>query len=243
MSRRVLDHLVKYPPAVLRRTAALGLLLMLLPTACGSKESAAEQTARRRQAQARDVAKRAGLPPPVQDFMALFASAASGRFDVSYAPEPSGSAVEVIQDGPLRRVDLNAGGVTRSLFVTRDGTFNCALQDKKWLCQRASQQEAQPGLLAAADIERAVAQLQSSRNNFDFKVTDRKVAGVKARCLVVTPKPGGAAGGNTLCLSPQGAVLVREEPGASLRASHYTTDVDSRRLKLPAPPEPTVPPQ
>jgi hypothetical protein len=222
--------------------AALGLLLVLLPTACGSTESASERTARRRQEQARQVAKRAGLPAPVQDFMARFASAASGRFDVTYAPEPSGTAVEVIQDGPLRRVDLNAGGVTRSLFVTRDGTFNCALQDKKWLCQRASQQEAQPGLLAAADIERAVAQLQASRTNFDFKVTDRKVAGVNGRCLVVTPRQGGTAGGNTLCLSPQGAVLVREDTGASLRARRYTTDVDGRRLTLPAPPEPTLPP-
>ncbi|MCU1450821.1 MAG: hypothetical protein JWP02_2991, partial [Acidimicrobiales bacterium] len=100
------------------------------------------------------------------------------------------------------------------------------------------QKEALPGLLAPADITRTAAELKAARTNYTFKVIDKKVAGADSRCLVTTPRPGIGGAGSTLCLSPQGAVLLVEGAGNPLRAERYSTSVDERLLQLPAKPEP-----
>jgi len=184
------------------------------------------------------VAHQAGLSPDVQDFLALYASAAGKRFSVTYEKSAAGSTIVLVQDPPLRRVDVVTPPVTRSVFVTRQGSFDCALDNQKWTCRQSQDQQAQPGLLAPADITRTAAELKAARTNYDFKIVDKKVAKTDARCLVTTPKAGVGGAGSTLCLSPEGAVLSVEGAGNPLTAAAYTTDVDVRRLELPAKPEP-----
>ena len=207
-------------------------------TACGSKESPAEKTANAREKQARDVAREAGLAVPVQDFLARYASAAGNSFSVTYEKSATGSTIVLIQDPPLRRVDVVAPPVTRSVFVTKSGTFDCALDNQKWTCRQSKEQQGPPGLLAPADVTRTAAELKAARTNYDFSVTDRTVAKTDVRCLVTKPKPGVPGAGSTLCLSPEGAVLMVEGAGTPLKAASYSTKVDARRLQLPATPEP-----
>jgi hypothetical protein len=221
--------------------AIVAAAVAAVAVACGSNQTAAEKTAQARQRQARDVARRAGLDAPVQDFLALYASAAGNKFSVTYGQSAAGASIVLIQDPPLRRVDVVSPPVTRSVFVTQQGTFECALQDQKWTCQQAQQQEGPPGLLAPADIARTANELKAARTNYLFRVTGRKVAGSDARCLVTTTRPGVSGAGSTLCLSPQGAVLLVEGAGNPLRAERYSTTVDARRLRLPTTPEPPQP--
>jgi len=225
----------RYPPAVLRMTI---LMLALVAVACGQHESAAQKTAHTRENQAREVARKAGLSPSVQNFMALYATAADHSFTVTYGPSNAGSNVVLTQDPPLRRVDVVAPPVTRSVFVTKQGTFECAMQNQVWTCQQAQQQEGTPGLLAPADIQRTVAELKAAKTNYTFSVTNRKIAGTGTSCLVTKPKAGVAGAGSTLCLSSRGAVLLVEGNGNPLQAGKYSTSVDDKKLQLPATPEP-----
>ena len=223
------------------RVLAIATALGLAAVACGRHESPAEKTTHARENQARDVARKAGLSVPVQDFLALYATAASNRFSVTYGPSTAGTSVVLLQDPPQRRVDVVSGPVTRSVFVTRQGTYECALQDQKWSCQQSQQQEATPGLLAPADIDRTVAELTSAKTNYTFSVTKKTVANTDTRCLVTAPRPRVAGPGSTLCLSSKGAVMLVEGAGNPLRAVRYSTTVDARRLQLPATPEPPQP--
>ena len=224
---------------MLRAVAVVTVLITAV--ACGQHESPAAKTAHARENQARQVASKAGLSPAVQDFLALYATAANNSFTVTYGPSGAGTSVVLIQDPPLRRVDVVAPPVTRSVFVTKQGTYDCALQAQQWSCQQSQQQEGSPGLLVPADIERTVAELKAAKTNYTFSVTKKTVAGTDTRCLVTMPKPGVAGGGSTLCLSSRGAVLLVEGSGNPLRAVKYSTSVDERRLQLPTTPEPPQP--
>ena len=221
------------------------LALLLVATACGAHEDASQRTAAGRERQARDLARRAGLSVDVQDFLARYAAASASHFEVTYAASASGTTVVLVQDPPRRRVDLVTPPVTRSIFVTSEGTFNCALENRKWSCQKSAQQESTPGLLSPTDIEREVSQLKAAKPNYIFKVSSRKLAGVSARCLAVTPRLGaaGAGGRSDWCLSAEGAVLLFEGSANPnpLKAARYTTHVDGRRLQLPAAPSPVPP--
>jgi len=231
----------RYPPAVPRLLASLTVVMAIAAAACGQHESPAQKTAHERQNQARQVATKAGLSPAVRDFMALYSTAASNSYTVTYAPSPSGTTIALIQDPPLRRADAVTGSITRSVFVTRQGTYDCDLQNQQWTCQQAQQQEAQPGLLAPADIDRFIAELKTATTNYTFAVSNKKIAGTDTKCLVTKPKPGVAGTGSTLCLSSLGAVLLVEGNGNPLRAVKYSTSVDKRRLELPTAPEPPQP--
>jgi hypothetical protein len=230
-----------YPPAVLRLLRPAIVVLALTAVACGQHESPAQKTANEREKQAREVASKAGLSPAVQDFLALYSTAASNSFSITYGPSGAGTSIVLEQAPPLRRVDVVAPPVTRSVFVTKQGTYNCLLDNQQWTCQQAQQQESAPGLLAPADIQRTVAELTAARTNYTFSVTKRTVAKTDTRCLVTKPKPGVAGGGSTLCLSSKGAVLLVEGSGNPLHAVKYSTSVDSRLLQLPTAPEPPQP--
>lgn len=231
----------RYPPAVLRTLAPLTVVVAITGVACGQHDSPAQKTVHEREKQARQVASKAGLSPAVQDFMALYATAASNAYSVTYGPSGAGTSIVLEQKPPLRRVDVVIPPVTRSVFVTRQGTYECALQDQRWTCQQSQQQEGTPGLLAPADITRTVAELKAATTNYTFSVTKRKVAGHDSRCLVTKPKPGVSGAGSTLCLSSRGAVLLVEGAGNPLHAVKYSTSVDDRRLRLPTAPEPPQP--
>ena len=228
-----------YPPAVLRAVAVL--IVAVTAVGCGQHESPAQKTAHARENQTRQAARKAGLSPAVQDLLALYATAATNKFAVTYAPSTTGTTFVLIQDPPLRRVDVVAPPVTRSVFVTKQGTYECALENQQWTCQQSQQQEGAPGLLSAADLDTFIADLNAARTNYTFSVTKKTVAGTDARCLVATPKQGVAGPSSTLCLSSRGAVLLSEGTSNPLRAVKYSTSVDDRRLQLPTAPEPPQP--
>jgi hypothetical protein len=228
----------RYPPGVSRLPLAVVAVLTLTAVACGRHDSAAVKLTRERQKQARDAARKAGLSVATQDLLATYATAAENSFTVTYGPSGAGASIVLIQDPPLRRVDVVSPPVTRSVFVTKQGTYECALDNQKWSCQQSPQQEAAPGLLAPADIDRFVAELKDAKTNYVFSVANKKVANTDTRCLVTKPKAGVTGGGSTLCLSQQGAVLLVEGAGNPLRAVKYSTSVDKRRLQLPVAPEP-----
>ena len=220
------------------RALATVVVVASAAVACGQHESPTTKTTHEREKQARTVARKAGLSTAVQDFLALYATAADNSFTVTYGQSAAGTNIVLMQDPPLRRVDVVSPPVTRSVFVTKQGTFECALQNQTWSCQQSQQQEGPPGLLAPADIERTVAELKAAKTNYTFSVTNRKIAGTDTSCLVTKPKPGVAGGGSTLCLSSRGAVLLVEGNGNPLQAVKYSTSVDARKLRLPTTPEP-----
>jgi hypothetical protein len=222
-------------------TVVLALVVALVLAVCGQHQSPAEKTANEREKQAREVASKAALSPEVQEFLALYATAANNKYTVTYGPSGAGTSIVLAQNPPLRRVDVVAPPVTRSVFVTKQGTFDCQLENQQWTCQPSKQQEGAPGLQAPADIDRTVAELKAAKTNYSFSVTNKKVAGTDTKCLVTKPKPGVAGAGSTLCLSSRGAVLLVEGSGNPLRAVKYSTSVDDRRLQLPTAPEPPQP--
>src|SRR5205807_5511137 len=128
--RIVLDHPVNYPAAVLRPTAVLVVAAWLVGGACGGGQSATERAARARADQARQVARRAGLPAAVQDFLARYATSAARSFTVNYAPDPGGTTIVLTQSPPDRRLDLVQGAITESFFATSAGSFDCVLRGR-----------------------------------------------------------------------------------------------------------------
>jgi hypothetical protein len=235
---------LSYPPGVFRPTAALIVALALAGGACDGGQSATERAAKTRSDQARQVARRAGLPAAVQDFLARYAASAAKSFTVNYAPDPDGTTIVLTQAPPDRRLDLVRGGVTESFFATQQGSFDCVLRGRAWTCTSTSTEAGQLAPLAPADVDRTVAALQASKASFTFRVVDRRVAGTRTSCLETVPKTGagGAAstGPTSLCISPEGAPLLVQGQATQLRATRYTTEVDQRRLRLPAPPTPAT---
>src|SRR3954466_15536487 len=88
----------RYPPPVLRGLAVLMAVLAIAGAACGQHDSPAQKTAHDREKQAREVASKAGLSPAVQDFLALYATAANNKYSVTYGPSPAGTSVLLAQD-------------------------------------------------------------------------------------------------------------------------------------------------
>jgi hypothetical protein len=95
-------------------------------------------------------------------------------------------------------------------------------------------------------VQSAIDRFHSRAGDYDFRVEDRQIAGVAARCLLTTRKPGhdqdpslGASA--TLCLSPEGAVVLVAVPSGSITATAYSTTIPDDAFNLPAPVAPTPP--
>jgi hypothetical protein len=218
------------------------LLIAVVASACGGREPETRRAIARRAEQARGVARRAGLTPAVQDFVALYASAPAAHMSVTYAVGAPGSGrVRVDQQPPRRRVDITTAGdsTLHSLFETPTGTYSCERVEAAWTCDRNDSGSGGVGVLDAADINRTVSTLTASRRDFDLRVGRRKLVGRQATCLITTPRTGSTAAGTTatsLCVSGQGTPLLIERSGESLRALRYSTHVDSARFRLPSRP-------
>ncbi|MEY2478987.1 MAG: hypothetical protein QOG87_4302 [Actinomycetota bacterium] len=223
---------------MLRASATAVLCAALLAVGCGGEKSVAETRA----GQARQVAKDAGLPAPVQDILGDAATSATRTFSVTYKLAVEGTTT-IIQDPPRRRVELVLGSgpaaVTRATITNDDGTFACSRTVDAWTCRASDTKAAGFGPLAVGDIEKTTADLAAARTAYSFRVEPRTVAKTKARCLVTELKPGqqpdparGARG--VLCISPEGVPLVIEGAASAITATSYRARADASAFRLPA---------
>jgi hypothetical protein len=222
-------------------------MVVVVATACGGgggDGGKAGEAAAKRAGQVRDAAHDAGLPSDVADLLADAAGVPAATFEVTYdLGGPSGGTAVLTQDPPRRRVDLHTqidgDDVTRTLITDRDETTVCERAAGRWTCRAGSSSDAAPGAFGADQVEQVVGDLKTAKDAYTFRVAERSVAGVEARCLVTELKPGkqptpdlGAKG--TLCISAAGVPLLVETPAASLRALKYTTHVPGAAFDAPA---------
>jgi hypothetical protein len=248
---------------VTRATAAVVLAVgavVATITACGGGGDAlagrARQAARVRADQARAAAAQAGLPGPVQQFVATAAGSSGQRYTVSYdlGGTPSQTAT-LVQRPPFRRFELadtapGAAGTsapssgpssaTQVMIVNSAGSFACRRTDGQWSCVHDAAAAQATGPLSLDDLASTVNSLSASKDTYDFRVERRRLVGVAATCLVTTRKAGlppepAAASTATLCISPQGApLLVSGGSAPPLQATSYSTTVASSAFTLPA---------
>jgi hypothetical protein len=206
----------------------------------GGKDDLADTRA----GQARQVAKDAGLPEPVQDLLGDAATAATTTFSVTYKLADEGTTT-IVQDQPRRRVEVVLGSgpaaVTRATITNDDGTFACSRTVDAWTCKKSAEKTAGFGPLALGDIEKTTADLVAARKAYSFRVERRVVAKAAARCLVTELKPGqkpdparGARG--VLCISREGVPLVIEGASSTITATSYRASADASAFRLPAKP-------
>ncbi|HEX2849826.1 MAG TPA: hypothetical protein VHN98_04700 [Acidimicrobiales bacterium] len=215
-------------------SVALGLL-----GGCGSGRSEAERTADLRAAQARQLAKDAGLPADVTAFLETAARGVAATFTATY--HVGDATVVVAQRPPRRRVDTRrAGAPDHADVVTADATYACD-RDPRWSCRRTGPVAQGAGAFNPELVTTVAQSLAASRDAYSLRAEPREVAGVEADCLVASPRasddtaaPGGA---ETLCVSPSGVpLLLAAAGGEALRATAFRRGASDAALALPATP-------
>lgn len=171
------------------------LRFLLLAAALGLAACGGEEATADRQGQARQLARDAGLGPEVEEWLALAAGAPDASYRVVYG-EGDHRLVVTQREGE-RRVDAGQGG--RAALPSDPGPFD------------------------EAAVARLVERLKASRADYTFDVEDRRMLGVTARCLVTAPRHGEGTTG-TLCVSPEGALLLAEGATGELRATEYAPE-------------------
>ena len=249
------------PPVAL---AGVLLVAVTMLGSCGGEgQTQSGRVAEERAEQVRELAEKAGLSTEVGDFLATAASVPAATYRVVYEADDE-AVVELVvtQLPPDRRIDITAKEadtvVSRSLFATDDGSFTCRKgtsgdaavggTDKPlWFCATATEEPATPGAFLEGDVARTVTALRQAKQHYEFRVTTRRLLGVRASCLVTELRKGEEADPSlgpkaTLCVSPAGVPLLVERPAGTLEATGYRTDVDAGDLELPAKPAPVADP-
>lgn len=211
-------------------TGALSIVAALALSGCGTDEP---DVGGARADQARTAALEAGLDADVADFLALAARGASATYQVTYPGPTAGSKLVVANRPPDRRVDVVSDGEVHEVRLVVDGqAVTCArpggLGDFE-PCVRTDAVADPAGVFGAAAIEELTETLRDRVADFAFAVESRPVAGVEATCLVTRILAGRErpelGDGGTLCVSPQGALLLVDQGDEQLEASDYSTDV------------------
>ncbi len=232
-----------------RRLRATVLVLALVTASgaftagCGSSSAKhdAEATARIRAAQARAVARQAGLDPSVQDFLARAAAASSVTSTVVY-DDGQGRNTVVMSAAPDRRIDISGAGSAASaarLVVRGTQTYVCHLAGPKWTCV-GGVVSAPSGPFTPDAVTRTIASLAPLGQTYQFSVTHRSMVGLVADCLAadrrsdqpIDPAVGSHA---AICIAPSGVILRVEGIGKPLQATSYRDSVPSGAFKLPGP--------
>jgi hypothetical protein len=226
---------------------SLVLLSLIVPAlGCGSSSSSAARdaaaAAQIRAAQARAVARQAGLAPDVQSFLASAAGASQATYTVVY-DQGSGQSTTVIARPPDRRIDVvgAAGAGSNDRIVIRDqATFVCHLDAKRWTC--VSGITSAPGGPFTPDaITSTIGSLAQLSQTYEFSVATRPMLGLLARCLTASHRSGQSADPTVgdravICIAPSGVILRVEDSGNPLQATSYRETVPSGAFTLPARP-------
>lgn len=223
---------VRTPPVSIREV--MGALIVAAATAlaaCGG--SGSPDVGDDRADQARNAALDAGLDTEVAEFLALAARGATATYQVTYPGPTPDSKLVVANRPPDRRVDVVSGGEVHEVRLVVDGeALTCArpggLGDFE-PCVRTDAVADPPGAFGPNAIAELTESLRDRVSDFAFAVEPRPVAGVEATCLVTRILAGRErpelGDGGTLCVSPEGALLLVDQGDEQLEASDYSTDV------------------
>lgn len=234
------------------RCAAAALLAALLAACGGDGVDEATEAGERRAEQARQAALDAGLDEDVAEFLALAARGDTATYRVRYPGPADGTELVVTSRPPDRRVDVVAEGVTTEVrLVTGGQAFECVPatgadsgrgadaadsgekpeeRAAELRCERTDALATPPGVFSERALEELASALAERADDYTFAVEDAPVAGVKARCLLTRLRDGrespelGEQG--TLCVSPEGAMLLVDQGTDRLEATAYDTEVD-----------------
>jgi hypothetical protein len=215
----------------------------------GSSSSAAARgaaAARIRAAQARAVARQAGLGPDVQSFLATAAGASKATYTVVY-DQGGGQSTTVIARAPDRRIDVvgaAGAGSTDRIIIRDQATYVCHLDAKRWTCLSGIT-SAPGGPFTPDAITTTIGSLARLGQTYEFSVADRPMLGLSARCLTASHRPGQSADPTVgdravICIAPSGVILRVEDSGNPLQATSYREAVPSGAFDLPARPSTAV---
>jgi hypothetical protein len=213
------------------------LAALLLVAACGSNEASKES-------QARSIADAAGLPKETADFFALAVAGQSATHRVSLeTTDTAGQPIQytITQRPPDRRFDTFRADTVDSTISTGGTTYQCTRTADQWQCGELAPSPSQATeMFDERSVQDAIDGFKQRSEEYNFAIEDRVIAGVDARCLVTTPKPGRTGEAATMCLSPEGVILSLQVPSGTITATEYTTVVTADAFELPAFPTPTA---
>ncbi len=225
--------------------------LIVLGLGCGASSSSsaaadAAAAAQVRAAQARAVARQAGLAPDVQSFLATAAGASKATYTVVY-DQGGGQSTTVIARPPDRRIDVvgAAGAGSNDRIIIRDqATYVCHLDAKRWTCLSGIT-SAPGGPFTPDAIASTIGSLAQLSQTYDFSVATRPMLAMAAQCLTASHRSGHSADPTVgdravICIAPSGVILRVEDSGNPLQATSYRESVPSGAFDLPARPSAPV---
>ena len=218
------------------RFATAVLVVAGLTAACGGGGDSASD-------QGKSIADAAGLPKDVGDFFALATTGLNATYRVTLETvDTEGLPVQVTttQRPPEVRFDaFHADGSVDSTIATGGKRYQCAQASNVWQCGELGATDPIGEVFDPKTVTDTVEKLQQQRDAYDFRVESRSIAGVDARCLVTTPKAGSGQAA-TMCLSPEGVILLVDVPTGKITATAYSTAIPDDAFTLPA--DPSTPP-
>ncbi len=251
VSRRLGPPARRLAPRAGAEVWAVGALVAMAALAAGCGGSSRGQrdamaAAQVRAAQARAIARQAGLGADVQALLARAARASGVTYTVVY-DQGGGQSTTVMARPPDRRIDVvgaSRPGSTDRVIIRRSDTYVCHLDASRWRC--ASGVVSAPGGPFTPDaISGTIGALAQLSQTDDFAVTHRPMLGLDASCLAASRRPGSPADPTVgahalLCIAPSGVILRVEDSGNADQATSYRPSVPSGTFNLPARPTPAV---
>jgi hypothetical protein len=214
------------------------VVVLVAAAACGGNRATKAD-------QAQSIAQAAGLPKDVTEFFALAANGTSATYRATIGTtDATGKPLQVTttQRPPDRRFDtFHADGTIDSTISIGGRSYQCAMAANHWDCGELSgRPSTNSEVFGPTAVQAAIDGFRSRAADYDFRVEGQKIAGVDARCLITTRKPGHEQNPSLgesakLCVAPEGAIVLVEVPSGSVTATEYTTAIPSNAFDLPAP--------
>jgi hypothetical protein len=119
------------------------------------------------------------------------------------------------------------------------------MANNHWDCGELGATASSGDVFGADAVRSAIERFKARASDYDFRTEDRTIATTAARCLLTTRKPGHDADPTlgvaaTLCVSPEGVILLVDVPSGSASATAYTTAIPGDAFDLPASPTSTT---
>lgn len=217
-------------------------MVLLVVAACGGNGPSKED-------QARSIAQQAGLSPEVAEFFALASSGLTATYRSTVdTKDAKGQPLQITttQRPPDARFDaFHADGTIDSTILTGGQSYQCTMANSHWDCGALGTKAATGNVFGPDTVKAAIDRFKDRAADYDFRVESRTVANTTAQCLVTTRKPGHDSDSTlgttaTLCLSPEGVILLVDVPTGSLSATDYSTTIPDDAFDLPAQPTTTT---